>query len=312
VRSRRLAQVGGSAALREEVRVDIVLLGPGLMGAQIGCEYALGGHRVRFVARRRSEAERRIGAAFDLARDLALAEPAQVEAARQAIRIVDDAGEIADQPDLVVESIAEDLGAKGDVLRGIAARFPHATIVSNTSSLSITAIGEAAGAPERTLGTHYWNPPLLMPLVEVIRGERTEQKRVARVMTDLQQLGKRPVAVERDVPGFVWNRLQFALLREAVWIVEQGVATTETVDAIVRDGLARRWRMTGPFQTAALGGAETFSRIAANLFPALSTATELDNLGRWLSASAADLADARERRDQELLAELRRDRDQAR
>jgi 3-hydroxybutyryl-CoA dehydrogenase len=119
------------------------------------------------------------------------------------------------------------------------------------------------------------------------------------------------VLVERDVPGFVWNRLQLALLREAVWIVEHGVATPETVDTIVRDGLARRWTRTGPFETAALGGAETFERIARFLFPELSTATEIDNLRQWLLDDQERLAGIREARDAGLVSELRRERAEA-
>jgi 3-hydroxyacyl-CoA dehydrogenase len=111
------------------------------------------------------------------------------------------------------------------------------------------------------------------------------------------------------VDGFAWNRLQLALLREAVWLVENGVAVPETVDAIVRDGLARRWRYTGPFQTAALGGAATFERIAANLWPVLSCADGVANLRRWLDEAPETTGPLRERRDAGLAADLRADRD---
>ncbi|MGH2557856.1 MAG: 3-hydroxyacyl-CoA dehydrogenase family protein, partial [Thermomicrobiales bacterium] len=246
--------------------------------------------------------------ALDLVRTLGLHAPERVAAAAKAIRTVGALDEAGQDADLVVESVVEDLAAKGDVLGQAAARFPSATLASNTSSISLTRIGEAASAADRTLGTHYWNPPLLMPLVEVISGEETAPGRLAAVAETLRSLGKRPVRVMRDVPGFVWNRLQLALLREAAWIVESGVATPETVDEIVRDGLARRWRLTGPFQTAALGGPDTFTRVAANLFPVLSTATELRDLDRWLPFDKAELDAFRTRRDDELLAELRRDR----
>jgi 3-hydroxybutyryl-CoA dehydrogenase len=147
-----------------------------------------------------------------------------------------------------------------------------------------------------------------MPLVEIIPGAGTKESVTRRVEDTLKEMGKRPVRIDRDVPGFVWNRLQLALLREAAWVVENGVATPEVVDEIVRDGLARRWRLTGPFETVALGGPDTFTRIAANLFPVLSTERELRDVSRWLPASADAREEIKARRDRGLLEELQRDR----
>ena len=120
------------------------------------------------------------------------------------------------------------------------------------------------------------------------------------------------MVVDRDVPGFVWNRLQLALLREAVWIVENGVAAPEVVDTIVQDGLARRWRYTGPFATAALGGPATFTRVAENLWPVLSTATEPHDLAQWLRHAPEALSEIKANRDAGLLEDLKRDRERER
>jgi 3-hydroxybutyryl-CoA dehydrogenase len=242
----------------------VVVIGAGRMGSQIGWEYENAGHEVTFVGR-----------------DDPQPPPA----------------------DLVVESVPECFDLKVSLLRAAAHAHPDAILASNTSSLSITALGEAIGAPERTLGTHYWNPPRLMPLVEVIPGAASSE-RVELVLGTLRSLGKRPVLVERDVPGFAWNRLQFALLREALWLVDEGVATPAVIDEIVRDGLARRWRYTGPFETAALGGIDTFQRIAANLFGELSTATAAPGLAA--AASSVPLDGVAERRDAGLAKELAR------
>jgi 3-hydroxybutyryl-CoA dehydrogenase len=220
--------------------------------------------------------------------------------------VVDFAGTDPDA-ELVLESIVEEAGAKGEVLRQAAGRFSRAILASNTSAISIGTLGELAGAPERTIGNHYWNPPLLMPLVEVISGPKTDPDVVRRSMALIESLGKRPVLVEKDVDGFVWNRLQLALLREAVWIVENGVASPETVDEIVRDGLARRWRYTGPFETAALGGPDTFTRVANNLWPALSTADALHDLARWLIDDPVRLGEIKAERDAGLLNDLEAD-----
>jgi 3-hydroxybutyryl-CoA dehydrogenase len=287
--------------------VKVVVLGPGLMGSQIGVEYALGGHDVTFLARRLDKGRERVAAALETARQYDLAGDETLAGADERIGITTDVG-AADGADLIVESVVEDLAEKAAALAPVMARAPRAIVATNTSAIPITAIGNAIGAPRRTVGVHYWNPPLLMPLVEVIRGAETSESVVQTMVTTLSALGKRPVRAERDVDGFIWNRLQLALLREAVWIVENGVATPETVDEIVRDGLARRWRYTGPFQTAALGGAETFQRIAGNLWPALSCATGVENLRQWLDETPETTRPLRERRDAGLAAELRADR----
>jgi 3-hydroxybutyryl-CoA dehydrogenase len=172
----------------------------------------------------------------------------------------------------------------------------------------LTELGAAIDAPERTVGTHYWNPPLLMPLVEIVAGERTSGETRETVSRVLAALGKEPVHVERDVPGFIWNRLQAALLRESVWLVGEGVATPETVDRVVRSGLARRYRYTGPFETIALGGVDSWTRVAENLFPQLSNATRTEALERWLPPYEA-LDAVRLRRDRGLAEELARERE---
>jgi 3-hydroxybutyryl-CoA dehydrogenase len=288
--------------------VRIAVIGAGLMGSQIGCEYALAGHEVTFVARRPEAAGERVAAAFAVAERFELAAPEAIEEARGRVGVAVGVAAVPAPVDVVAESVVEDLAAKGEVLAEAARAWPDAILATNTSSLSIGAIGEGAGAPARTVGVHYWNPPLLMPLVEVIRGDRTDPGVVERMTATLRAMGKRPVLAQRDVPGFIWNRLQLALLREAVWIVENGVATPEAVDQVVREGLARRWRYTGPFQTAALGGAETFARVAANLFPVLSTARRLEGLPRWLDADAGRLAAVKDARDVGLAEDLKRER----
>src|SRR5919204_1087104 len=274
----------------------VLVLGAGLMGAQIGCEYAFGGHDVTLVARDLERVRGRVDSAFATAEERGLVPAKTAHEARDRLHITREY-----EPtrwELVVESVPEDLALKAELLRPLAAGSPEAILVSNASSLSITALGEKAAAPERTLGTHYWNPPLLMPLVEVVPGAAARAV-VDRVVVTLRELGKRPVLVERDVPGFIWNRLQFALLRECVWLVENGVATPETVDEVVKHGLARRWRHVGPFQAIALGGVDTWNRSGANLVPELSTERRLPDL-HGLAPSNGSLEEVAARRDRAL------------
>jgi 3-hydroxybutyryl-CoA dehydrogenase len=287
----------------------VALVGAGLMGSQIGCEYALAGCEVVWIVRDREAAQARIDAALELALHHGLADAAAVELARERMGFGGEpgAGEVA--LEVIVESLPEDLALKAEVLRPLLAAHPDAVLATNTSSISISALGEAAGAPERIVGTHYWNPPLLMPLVEVVAGERTPAAPRDRLTALLRAIGKRPVLLDHEVPGLLWNRLQLAVLRECLWLVEHGVATPEAIDEVMRDGLARRWRLTGPFETVGLGGARTFDAIAANLFPLLSDVASTSGFGPHVPADPRRLAQLRERRDEALAAELRAERD---
>jgi 3-hydroxybutyryl-CoA dehydrogenase len=284
--------------------MEVIVVGAGLMGSQIAVEYALGGHRVHCLARHPEATRSRVDEALATALRLGLRDESTTHAAAARLS-VGDALDAVDRCDLVVESVPEELSLKGQVLTPIAAHFRDAVIASNTSSLSIGAIGAACGAPERTVGTHYWNPPLLMPLVEVIAGPRSRPEAVELARAAVASCGKRPVLVQRDVPGFIWNRLQHALLREALWIVDNGVATPEAVDEVVRFGNARRWEHVGPFAAAALGGIGTWQRVAGELFPALSNTADAGDLRRALWADAEELAAIAEARDAELARDLR-------
>jgi 3-hydroxybutyryl-CoA dehydrogenase len=286
--------------------VNVLIVGAGLMGAQIGCEYALGGHGVTLLARNPEPARARFEHGLETVRAHGLASPEEVEAARARVQVGSDLGDAAAY-DFVLESLPEDLDLKAELLRAVAEASPEAVLATNTSSLSVTELGERVGAPGRTLGTHYWNPPLLMPLVEVVAGARTDLDVVRRTTDTLRELGKRPVVV-RDVPGFAWNRLQMAVLREAVSLVRDGVASPAVVDEILTHGLARRWRHIGFFQAIALGGVETWERTAANLLPLISAATEIPALGAWARSADDELAAAAARRDEGLARDLLEER----
>jgi 3-hydroxybutyryl-CoA dehydrogenase len=305
----------------------VAVVGAGLMGAQIGCEYALGGHAVVWIVRDRERARARVEQALGLALEHGLAEGPAVAVA--CTRMVYREGSGSEAPigsegdglpdgedptgadgelGLIVESLPESLELKAEVLGELCARHPQAILATNTSSIAISSLGEAAGAAERIVGTHYWNPPLLMPLVEVVAGDRTRLELRERVATLLQGIGKRPVILDHEVPGLLWNRLQLAVLREALWLVEHGVATPQAIDEVMRDGLARRWRLTGPFETVGLGGAPTFDAIAENLFPVLSDAKASSGFAAHVPSDPQLLASLRERRDEALAAELRAER----
>ena len=276
------------------------------MGSQIGCEYALGGHDVVLHARDLARARARVDAGLELVRQHELRPDADVDEAGRRISTAEDAGAAAEGAALVVESLPEDLELKASILRVAVDAAPSAVIATNTSSLAVSAIGEAIGRPEKTVGTHYLNPPLLMPTVEVVAGVRTSAETVTFACSTVAALGKLPVVVARDVPGFVWNRLQFALVRECVWLVENGVATADDVDTVMREGLARRWRQVGPLRAIALGGVDTWNRSGRNIVPELSTASELPDLA-GIAIAGGDLQGDAAARDAALARELRED-----
>ena len=235
-------------------------MGAGLMGAQIGAEYALAGHEVVLVTRSQPSADAALGRAHAAIRGLishGLVPVAKGEAALPRMRVSTDLRAACEGRDVIVESVAEDLGAKADVLDTAARAAPDAILCSNTSSIPIATLGEAARAPERTLGTHYANPAILMPAVEVIPGPRTERRHVDAVVRMLEEMGKEPI-IAPDIPGFLWNRLQFALLREAARLVTEHGVDPAAVDLAVKRAIGRRWSLIGPFETMALGGRETF------------------------------------------------------
>ena len=279
--------------------LTIWILGGGLMGSQIATEFAVNRHTVKVATRRVDVGNKRVAEAISSAISYGILNTDTATEVKRHITVTSLPIKSGPPPDLILETLPEHLDLKIDVLARPVDDNRHAVVASNTSSLSISEIGRRLEASDRTLGMHYWNPPILMPLVEVVAGEGTKTETVARAQSILRSIGKRPVIVRRDVPGFIWNRLQFALLREALWLVENDVCDEETVDVVVRDGLARRSRLTGPFETAAIGGIETFRRVATNLFPQLSCAQTCE-LPDSLARDAEELAALRERRDQEL------------
>jgi 3-hydroxybutyryl-CoA dehydrogenase len=283
----------------------VLVLGAGRMGSQLACELALGGHTVTAAARSRDRLSARIDGAFATAIRYGLASS---DAARSRVGVSTADAWRDERFDVVLESAPEDFDLKVSLLQAAIESSPDAILATNTSSLSITELGKAIGAGDRIVGTHFWNPPLLMPLVEVVSGEETPTHLAEEVADIIRRLGKTPVLVQRDVPGFIWNRLQMALLREALWLVENGVATPATVDLVVREGVARRARHTGPFETVALGGAHVWSAVAANLFPELSNADGPGELGRCVSIGEAEAREIASRRDRALARELADDR----
>ena len=219
----------------------------------------------------------------------------------------------------LLESIAEDLTLKQDFFRRISTLVPvDCILTTNTSGLSISAIGSTVAEPVRFCGMHWINPPHLVPLVEVIQGTDTGDGTMDFVYALAQRLRKKPIRA-KDLPGFIMNRLQLALLREALALVDSGAATAEDVDAAVKYGLGLRYACVGPFETMDLGGVDIFCRIASYLLadlddrkdtpPLLQTLTEQGACGvksghGFYDYSGEKAAAALENRDQKFIRVL--------
>jgi len=209
--------------------------------------------------------------------DVAAASSHDVAAAAATARIT-LAPSLADavcQADLIVEAVFENLDVKREVLRQLEEHCPaHAVITSTTSSFCVRDMAVALSHPERFLVTHFWNPPYVIPVVEVMPGDRTSAEAVETTIALLEAAGKYPALVKKDVPGFVGNRLQHALRREAIAIVAEGIASPEDVDLIARLSFGLRLPVVGPLETVDLGGLDLTQAIQTYLLPDLDRSTE--------------------------------------
>jgi len=175
--------------------------------------------------------------------------------------------------DYVLEAIAEKMAIKHSFWKEVSeAVAEDVVLASNTSGLSITEISQAVKNPERFAGMHWVNPPHLIPLVEVIAGEDSAEETLDIITAVSEKLGQKPVRVMKDPPGFILNRLQYAVVREACHCVQEGYATVEDVDNVMKYGLGMRYAAIGPFETMDFGGIDIFNHVGSYLFDELSTA----------------------------------------
>ena len=234
------------------------MIGAGTMGAGIARIFANGGAHVRLMARRRESLE----AARERLGDSEVSTTTSLDEALEGAQ-------------LVVETIVEETQPKRAVLaRAEELAATEALVTTNTSSLPLATLESGVRRPERFAGLHFLNPPELVEVVEVVGGERTAPATLETLAGWMRELGKAPIVVRRDTPGFVVNRLQYALLREAYALVDSGIASFQDVDRAVTQGLGARWAAIGPFETMDLAGLDVHAAVAANLWPELSNTTE--------------------------------------
>ena len=184
-----------------------------------------------------------------------------------------------DQANVVIEAAPESLELKKIIFDQLVRETPVETILAtNTSGIPIEQIAKDTKEPERIVGTHFWNPPHLVPLVEVIQSRFTDPEVINKMLGLLERIGKTAVHVKKDIPGFVGNRLQHALKREAIALVENGICDAEMVDLVVKEGFGRRLAVMGPLENSDLVGLDLTLNIHEFILPELNNSTKPQKL----------------------------------
>ncbi|BEN28683.1 3-hydroxybutyryl-CoA dehydrogenase [Serratia marcescens] len=257
---------------------DYAVLGAGLMGVGIATHFIRHGHEVLLYdpdPQRLAEAPAVASGILAELSDVGQFDNAERDAALARLRVTGDLNDV-ERARLLIEAIPERLELKHalyEQLEGLIA--DDAVIASNTSGLPPDELAARMTHPQRLLIAHFWHPPHLIPLVEIVPGRATDPRHLAAVQVLLVGMALEAVLLERAAPGFVGNRLQFAVLREALHIVHSGIASAEVVDQVMRASLGRRYAMVGPLEAADMTGLPTVADIARHLFPELATGDEM-------------------------------------
>src|SRR5450631_3112096 len=247
-------------------KARIAVIGAGLMGHGIAQVFALAGHDVTIYDS--------VMASLDSAKARIATNLKDLGDDQNAVERVTPVANLATAvrgADYVVEAVLEDLPLKQKLFAEIEKHVrPETILASNTSVIPITKIMKGLNKRDRALGTHWWNPPFLVPLVEVIETQWTSAAAVDFTMKLHAAIGKKPAHVKKDVPGFIGNRLQHALWREAVALVEEGICDAETVDTVIKAAFGRRLAVLGPLENADLVGTDLTLAIHKTVLPAIN------------------------------------------
>ena len=253
---------------------NIAVIGAGLMGHSIAQEFAVSGYRVSLndvSGERLDHARERIRQNLEM-----LGRSDEWDGVASRITFTVDLRTAVADADLVVEAIVENLEVKQALFAKMESICGADTILaSNTSTFMPSQLAEATQNPERVIVMHYFNPPHVVPLVEVVGGRDTSPDTVETVRDLLVSQGKKPVVLEKEALGFIANRLQAALLRECFALVEDGVARPEDIDTVVTSSLGRRLGVAGPFEVFDAAGADVWHAICEQLMPDIESSTEV-------------------------------------
>ena len=256
----------------------VAVIGGGLMGHGIALEFALHGYDVCLQSRSQESLVRcrsMIKISAKTLVDLGKTTEESSSNVTERIKFTTSLEAAVSDADIVIESIYEDINLKRSLFQELDTLSPaDAILASNTSSFLPSKLAEVTKHPERVLNVHYLNPPHIAPFVEVVPSPLTLYEHTQIVMSLLRRVGKKPILLKHEVKGFVASRLQGALLREAMWLVENDIVSANDVDMAISTGLGRRWSAAGVLQVLEFAGWDLLYRIEKDLFPHLSTAPD--------------------------------------
>jgi len=250
----------------------VAVIGNGIIGHGVAQVFAAAGKTVRLIGRKADsleQAKHNIAASLQQFVGHGLQTAAGAEAALGRVRTSTSIGDAAGA-ELVIEAVTEDLALKHAIFEELDRICAPAVVLGSSSGQPASALVAKVKHPERVIATHFWYPPQLIPLVEVCAGPATDPAITPWVCEALRAAGKEPVVIDKEVPGFIGNRLQFALLREAWALWASGAASAEAIDAVVRNSFGRRLAVTGPIESADVGGLDTMYHFARFLQPDLN------------------------------------------
>lgn len=261
---------------------NIGVIGGGKMGVGIAQLFATKGYSVMVIYvgndKERNDSAKNMRTNLTFLAENGVVDAGDIDTILNRVSYTEDFQTIAGA-DIVFECVVENLTVKQDLFQKLDGICGQDTILaSNTSAISITEIASKSIYKDRIIGTHYWNPPYLIPLVEVIRTEQVSSKTVERTFEILNSAGKHPVLVQKDVPGFLANRLQHALFREAISIVENGIASPKDVDEAIKYGFGMRVGISAPFEVMDMCGLDLTESIHSYLFPHIEDTHEPQSL----------------------------------
>ena len=266
----------------------IAIIGSGVMGSGIAQSFAVSGYIVTINDIKEEllyHAQNRISENLSLLiEEGALTDKEKQGALANITYSVDLEGAVRDA-DFIIEAIPEVIELKLNLFQQLEEIIkPDAIVASNTSTFPITQLMEKASFAERMVITHFFNPGHLVPLVEIVQHDETKPEIVKTTMDLMRKIGKSPILLKKEIAGFIANRLQTALMREAFYLLKEGVADAEDIDTAITAGPGFRWAFTGPIEIADFGGLDTWQRVFDNVSPVLDQSKEAPDLIRDLVA----------------------------